>query len=433
MSEPLITVADVMTPGTETVGVRDTVATATERIRRYTLLSLPVVDGDRVVGLVTPFSLLREPAYRFVADVMLSDIPPVTPSLTLLQAHALMTRHGVDVLPVVDAGRVVGQLSLVAILRALGQQTDPLTGLPWATALRAWAGTGLAHGHEIAVLFIDMDNFGIVNKTLGHVVGDDILRSIATLLGTLVDVSTDLLCRYAGDEFAIATTRPESDARALARRIQETVSLPVEIADATRYVTVSVGFAGGRRIEGRTASHIAATVDDLLTLASRASTAAKEAAERSSRHAGWDTAGASGAGAAEARLRFVEVTVHGEAEGSTAAVTLRFGDQETVGRATGPVHGRAILYLVAEATLAAIREAAGDHPAYILEEITEVSSDAGRLVVAVLTDRTTPPHRFVGGASAPDLPNAAAKAILDALNRLLARILAERLRRDPCP
>jgi len=36
----------------------------------------------------------------------------------------------------------------------------------------------------------------------------------------------------------------------------------------------------------------------------------------------------------------------------------------------------------------------GEHPAYILEEITEVSSDAGRLVVAVLTDRATPPHRF---------------------------------------
>lgn len=98
-----------------------------------------------------------------------------------------MTRQGVEVLPVVDAGNVVGQLSMASVLRAQGQQTDPMTGLPWATALRSWATNALKRGHEISILFIDLDNFGEVNKVLGHVAGDDLLRSIAHLLGSLID------------------------------------------------------------------------------------------------------------------------------------------------------------------------------------------------------------------------------------------------------
>ncbi len=433
MNDTLMTVADVMTPATVSVAVRETVVTAAELMRRHALPSLPVVEGSRVVGLVTPLALLREPAYRTVADVMTRDVTPATPGLTLLQAHALMARQGVEVLPVVEGDRVVGQLSLAAILRAHGHQTDPLTGLPWATALRAWAGAALAHGREIAVLFIDLDNFGIVNKTLGHVVGDDILRSIAYLLSSLVDVSSDLLCRYGGDEFAIATTRQEDEARALAQRVAETVTLPVEMGNATRRVTLSVGFAGGRRAEGRAPAHVAATVDDLLTLASRASTAAKEAAERLSPRGGWDTAGAQRPGLAEARLRLSEVTVYAGPGGSTAAVTLRLGTREGIGRATAPVRGRAIPYLVAEATLAAIQQTIGDQHTYFLEELTELPSDAGKLVVAVLTDGPASPRRLVGGASAPDLPKAVSKAILDALNRALARTLAEYLQRDTLP
>src|SRR5207237_367029 len=87
------------------------------------------------------------------------------------------------------------------------------------------------------------------------------------------------ICRYGGDEFAIATTRRIEGATALAQRLRETVNLPVEIEGTQERVTASVGFAGGRRVEPRTAAHIAATVDDLLTLASRGSTLAKESGQ----------------------------------------------------------------------------------------------------------------------------------------------------------
>lgn len=427
--QSLISVRDVMTADPASVAASETVVTASDIIRQHNLSGLPVAEGGRIVGLVTPLQLLRQPPYRKVAEVMTAGIIPASPDISLLQAHALLGSQRIDLLPVVEEGRLVGQISLAAILRAIGQQTDPLTGLPWSTALRAWAGVSLGRGHEVAILFIDMDNFRMVNKALGHAVGDEILRSMAALLGKFVDVPTDLLCRYGGDEFAIATTRAADDARALAQRIRENSTLSVEIGGETRSVTASVGFAGGRRIEGRVPAHVAATVEDLLTLASRASTAAKEAAESTARRGSWPDDDRS-PGVAEARLRLLDVKVHVEPTRCTATVRVSIGTQEGTGSASGQIHGRGVSFLVADATLQAITEALGEQYLYTVEELTEVPFETDRLVVAVLRNSSEPHQRYVGGAHAADLPHAVSKAILDALNRVLARALADLLRRN---
>jgi IMP dehydrogenase len=427
--QSLITVRDVMTADPAFVAASETVVTASEIIRQHNLSGLPVAEGGRVVGLVTPLQLLRQPPYRKVSEVMTGGITPASPDFSLLQAHALLGTQRIDLLPVVEDGRLVGQISLAAILRAIGQQTDPLTGLPWSTALRAWAGVSLGRGHEVAILFIDMDNFRTVNKALGHAVGDEILRSMAALLGKFVDASTDLLCRYGGDEFAIATTRSAEDARALAQRIRENAMLNVEIGGEIRSVTASVGFAGGRRIEGRVPAHVAATVEDLLTLASRASTAAKEAAESTARRGSWPEDDRT-SGVAEARLRLLDVRVHAEPARCTATVRVSIGTQEGAGSASGQISGRGVSFLVADATLQAITEALGEQYLYTVEELTEVPFETDRLVVAVLRNSNDPQQRYVGGAHAADLPHAVSKAILDALNRVLARALADLLRRN---
>jgi diguanylate cyclase (GGDEF)-like protein len=277
MKAELFTVADAMIPATETVGPADTVGDAAAVIKRRGLPALPVVDQGRVEGLVTPARLLLEPPERPVADVMMRGLTGVTPALSLLQAYTRMTHQGVEILPVVDGGKVIGLISATAILRARGQQTDPLTGLPGAAGLRAWASAALERGHEVAVVFVDLDNFRTVNKILGHVAGDDVLRLVARLLSRVVDDRTDLLCRYGGDEFAVATIRREPAAHNLAERIGRQVALSRSAGGVSIQVTASVGTAGGRRTGRRERAHVAAVVDDLLTLASRASTAAKEA------------------------------------------------------------------------------------------------------------------------------------------------------------
>ncbi|HEX4835713.1 MAG TPA: GGDEF domain-containing protein [bacterium] len=424
---PLLTVADVMMVDLASVAASETVVAASDIIRQHNLPGLPVAEGGQIVGVVTPLQLLRQPPYRKVSEVMTAGITPASPDLSLLQAHALLGTQRIDLLPVVQEGRLVGQISLATILRAIGQQTDPLTGLPWSTALRAWASASLGRGHEVAILFIDMDNFKLVNKALGHAVGDEILRSMAALLGKFVDVSTDLLCRYGGDEFAIATTRSAEEARALAQRLQESTTLPLEIGGETRAVTASVGFAGGRRIEGRVPAHAAATVEDLLTLASRASTAAKESADVAARRGTWSDEGSV---AAEARLRLLDVKVHVEPSRCTATVRISLGAQEGTGSASGQIHGRGVSFLVADATLQAITETIGERYLYTVEELTEVPFETDRLVVAILRNGIEPFQRFVGGAHAADLPHAVSKAILDALNRVLARALADLLRHN---
>ena len=428
MRESPKTVADLMIQAPATVRRSATVGEAIDQIRTHGQAGLPVVEGDRLVGFVTPIRLLRQPLYRTVGEVGAADIAAARPDLPIGQAYDLLTQQHADVLPVVEGDRLVGLITLTAVLEARSQERDPLTGLPWATALRNWAMAALERGREVAVLFIDLNNFRIVNKALGHVVGDDIIRSVAHLLASQVDPATDLLCRYAGDEFAVATTRRSEDARALAQRLRDAVSLPVEIHGTEERVTVAIGFAGGRRAERRTAAHIASTVEDLLTLASRGSTLAKESGRGIVHHSRREEDGAgpdddSGPPPDEARLRLQRATVGRDSQGSTAVVELSLRGRAVRGTASARILGHGAPFLVAEATLQAIAEAVGEGPGYLLDDLTLTPSEQETVAVAVLISAADS-ERLVGSASAPDPQIAVSRAILSALNRRLGKALA---------
>jgi len=425
-----------MTPAPTPVAGSASVGAAIDLIREGGHAAVPVVEGDRLVGFVTPIHLLRQPLYRPVAEVMATDIAPATPDLPIAQAYDLLTKQRAAVLPVVDQGRLVGLITLTAVLEARSQERDPMTGLPWATALRNWASAALERGQEVAILFIDMNNFRIVNKALGHVVGDDIIRSVGYLLETQIDPETDLLCRYAGDEFAIATTRRSGDARALAQRLRDAVNLPVEIGGVEERVTAAIGFAGGRRIERRTASHIASTVEDLLTLASRGSTLAKESGQGIVHHSRRDEDHAHpGAGPGprteEIRLRLALARVDRDTQGSTAVVELDLGGRPLRGSATARIHGHGTPFLVADATLRAIAQAIGEEPGFLLEDLSVTPSEKETVAVAVVIGSADASERLVGSASAPDPHVAVSRAILSALNRRLGKTLARLLAPRP--
>ncbi|HEY5340903.1 MAG TPA: EAL domain-containing protein [Candidatus Aquilonibacter sp.] len=88
--------------------------------------------------------------------------------------------------------------------------TDALTGLPNRSAFMERAGQVL--GEEVrdafAVFFIDLDRFNIVNETLGHLAGDDLLRTIGERLHAVIS-SGDMIARLGGDEFVILALLPE--------------------------------------------------------------------------------------------------------------------------------------------------------------------------------------------------------------------------------
>ena len=117
---------------------------------------------------------------------------------------------------------------------------DPLTGLRQSRrSLRSsWAAgwwnssRGLA-SRLFAVLYLDLDRFKVVNDSLGHLVGDQLLSAASRRLETCLRPG-DLLARLGGDEFAILLTSltDEQQANAVAFRIQEALSAPFWIGGA---------------------------------------------------------------------------------------------------------------------------------------------------------------------------------------------------------
>jgi diguanylate cyclase (GGDEF)-like protein len=102
-------------------------------------------------------------------------------------------------------------------------------------------------GRITAILFIDLDDFKVVNDTLGHAAGDSLLIAVTDRISGLVR-STDLVARLGGDEFAILTD-DEPDlrrSRTMAERLVAELRKPYELGDKQVVVTSSVGIASAR-------------------------------------------------------------------------------------------------------------------------------------------------------------------------------------------
>ncbi len=127
-------------------------------------------------------------------------------------------------------------------------QHDALTGLPNRTLLRQQMDDMLLHtrrsAERLAVLVLGLDNFKAVNDTLGHGVGDMLLRGVAKRLRSTLR-EEDAIARLNSDEFAIlqsGVTRPE-DATLLARRLLEAIADPFLLDEHSVVIGASIGIA----------------------------------------------------------------------------------------------------------------------------------------------------------------------------------------------
>jgi diguanylate cyclase (GGDEF)-like protein len=125
---------------------------------------------------------------------------------------------------------------------------DPLTGLPnrllFQEHLQQAMGKARRHGHRLALMFLDLDRFKIINDTLGHDMGDRLLREVAhRLRGSIRE--TDTVARFGGDEFLVLVeeiNEPEQVA-VVARKIMHQLSQPLHLDRHELQVTVSIGIA----------------------------------------------------------------------------------------------------------------------------------------------------------------------------------------------
>ncbi|WP_433556576.1 putative bifunctional diguanylate cyclase/phosphodiesterase [Pseudonocardia xinjiangensis] len=120
---------------------------------------------------------------------------------------------------------------------------DPLTGLANRAAFNAALATGIADPERrLALLFLDLDDFKIVNDGLGHSAGDELLCSVATRMRAGVR-SDDLCARIGGDEFAVLLRDRDDEAAAVGQRLVELIAEPVSIKGRLAQVGASVGLA----------------------------------------------------------------------------------------------------------------------------------------------------------------------------------------------
>ncbi len=150
---------------------------------------------------------------------------------------------------------------------------DPLTNLPNRGLIRDRLDNALArsqrYGGGVALLFVDLDNFKLVNDSHGHDAGDRLLLTVSNRLVNAVRPG-DTVARFGGDEFVVLceNVRDPADVSALPDRIMEALRRPIELAAEELITTASIGLAYGAG-----ATH---TAEDLLRNADTAMYLAKE-------------------------------------------------------------------------------------------------------------------------------------------------------------
>lgn len=139
---------------------------------------------------------------------------------------------------------------LIARLRAIGEMerqlayTDSGTGVANARtfyrALRIEAERARRTGKPLTLLFVDLDDFKVINDRYGHVVGDQVLRDLATRLQQTIRL-TDLLARVGGDEFAIIL--PDADETKAERVVQRLLTVECSPLEGEKPVRFTCGRA----------------------------------------------------------------------------------------------------------------------------------------------------------------------------------------------
>ncbi|HRQ64797.1 MAG TPA: EAL domain-containing protein [Xanthomonadaceae bacterium] len=248
VSEELYRRGEVMTSGTESV----------------CWLGVPLVCEDRTVGVLAVQSYSQEHYYGTRDQELLTFVSyHIATALERKRADDSLKAAYLDLERRVDERTAELASANVQLREEIGQRQsiearlmhdalhDALTGLPNRSylldrlkhALERYARHG---GDPYAVLFLDLDRFKVINDSVGHLVGDDLLKDVAARIARCV-AGKGLVARLGGDEFAVLL-EPVTDVRApglLAQRIIDGLTEPFRVAGKELFTSASVGIALG--------------------------------------------------------------------------------------------------------------------------------------------------------------------------------------------
>ena len=148
----------------------------------------------------------------------------------------------------------IGQLEDITDRKALADRLayeaahDAMTGLSnrasFTDRVASALGAGRDRNRMTAVLFIDLDHFKVVNDSLGHAFGDELVITVAQRLRHAIRPG-DVIARFGGDEFVVLCDNLTSveAVEALAERLLDAVAEPVSLTTDEVFVTASIGIA----------------------------------------------------------------------------------------------------------------------------------------------------------------------------------------------
>ncbi|MCU1487636.1 MAG: putative diguanylate-cyclase [Actinomycetia bacterium] len=118
---------------------------------------------------------------------------------------------------------------------------DPLTGLTNRAGLIERLEAAAPGDLRVAVLFCDLDRFKLINDSLGHHVGDQVLGEVAARISTCLR-ERDLVARFGGDEFVLVLDGADrATAESVAQRVLESLSAPLRVGDLQLGISASIG------------------------------------------------------------------------------------------------------------------------------------------------------------------------------------------------
>ncbi len=135
---------------------------------------------------------------------------------------------------------------------------DGLTGLynrrRMSELIAAAIGEAERRGHQLGILFIDLDGFKHINDHYGHAAGDELITTVAGRIASRARAGGDVVCRYGGDEFVVLLPRIPGREAALevAATLAARVALPCRVAGEELRVTAAIGVSVFPQ-DGRTA------------------------------------------------------------------------------------------------------------------------------------------------------------------------------------
>ncbi len=220
-----------------TVTSSKSVRYASELMSQLKIGSLVVQDYETVLGIITSRDIRETHPNRIVADAMTSE--PVCVPIASFAWDALdtMERLQLERLLVTDKEHLCGMITRDTIRIRLKELQDPMTGLFRQPFVHSIGTDFLRKKRGFHLLFIDLNNFGEINKQYGHPIGDDLIRGYSEWLDSL-GTSDDYLCRYAGDEFVILSARPAASLLQLVEVLHEPVMIEgIEVTTAIGIVS----------------------------------------------------------------------------------------------------------------------------------------------------------------------------------------------------